>query len=222
MRETDNIFDTSTTLMEIDEPPGGDADPRPHDRPAPDAGGEPDYFTPNPAVGHVDARRRALAVLGLVGGGIFMAVLISAAIGSGESREASTSKIPTQGAPPVGGRSATVVGPARAPESGPQPRAAASTHTGRASGRRSPGRGGANGGDRRNPSPPTHRPRHHSPAPRSTAPAPPPEPSYSPEPEPSYSPEPETTYVPTEEAAPPPPPASSQSGGAQPEFGIEP
>jgi hypothetical protein len=225
MRETDNIFDTSTTLMEIEEPAGGDAGPRPDERSAADAGSEPDYFTPNPAIGHTDARRRALAVLALVGGGILTAVLISAATGSGESRTASRSKSATQREQPVGGRAATVVAPERAPESGAV--TGTRTHASR-TGRGNPrGHGGAggNGGARggHTPGASAHRQHHHSPKAQSKDPAPPPEPSYSPEPETTYSPEPETTYVPTEEAAPPPTPsASSPPSGAQQEFGIEP
>jgi hypothetical protein len=209
MRETENIFDTSTTLTEIDEPTGGDADFSSADGPAPGAGGEPDYFTPNPAQGHTDARRRALSVLGLVGGGIFTVVLISAATGSGENRAVSTSKGPAQGERPVGGRTATIVAPKRAPQARPRRKAATRTRSGEARGRHRPGQ------SKDRAAAPAHR-RHHSPAPESTAP--PPEPSYTPEPEPSY--------VPVEETAPPPPPStpppSSSSGGAQQEFGFEP
>jgi len=208
MRDTENIFDTSTTLMDIDEPAGDDADARPNDRPPPNAGGEPDYFTPNPAMGHTDARRRALAVLGLVGGGIFMAVLISAATGSGESRPAATSKSPTPSERPVGGRSATVVAPKPAPKAAP--RRAPATRT-RAGGARRKHRHPADAGRA---AASAHRHRHHSPAPQRNAPPP----------EPAYTPEPEPTYVPTEETAPPPatPPPSTPSGGAQQEFGFEP
>lgn len=208
MRETDNIFDTSTTLLDIDEPAAGDTDARPHDEPRPDAGGEPDYFTPNPAIGHADARRRALAVLGLVGGGIFMAVLISAATGSGES-PATTSETPTSSVRPAGGRSATVVAPKRAPRARPQ---RAPTGRTRTRGAHKKHRSAENGGKA---DASAHRRRDHSPTPQRSAPPPPP-------PEPTYTPEPEPTYVPVEETAPPPPSSSPSSGGAQQEFGFEP
>lgn len=223
MRDTENIFDTSTTLLDIDEPPGGDGDAGRQRAPAPDTGGEPDYFTPNPTMRHTDARRRALAVLGLVGGSIFVAVLISAATGSGESRPVSVSKSPTQSQQPVGGRAATVVGPERAPKAVPQPAAvrphadaASSAGTARGARRHShPANRGASSTNAL-----ARRRHHHSRAPQNTAPPPPP-----PEPEPTYTSEPEPTYVPPEEVAPPPassPSTSSPSGGGQQEFGIEP
>jgi len=210
MRDTENIFDTSTTLMDIDEPAEGENDARPYGGPPPDAGGEPDYFTPNPAVGHMDARRRALGVLGVVGGGIFMIVLISAATGSGESRPAATSKNPAPSERPVGGNSATVVAPKRAPKAAPRRTPATRTHARRerTTHRHTGDAGRADASARRH--------RHHSPTPQPSAPPP----------EPTYTADPEPTYVPVEEAAPPPatppPSTSSSSGGAQQEFGFEP
>jgi len=218
MTDTENIFDTSTNLMEIEEPPGGETDARPREAPVPGLGSEPDYFTPNPAVGHVDARRRALAVLGLVGGGIFMAILISAATGSGNDGTPSTLRRPAPGSGSEPGQTATIVGPGPAARSTTaHARVTAHPRLGPPPAKRSQAREQSSSAAA--PRPRRHRRRHPHPT-HSTAPAPPPEPT--------YAPEPETTYVPTEAEPPPPtttpspPPASSPPSGGQQEFGIEP
>lgn len=211
MKETGNVFDTSTTLMEIEDLPESDNDSSREDKPTFEAESEPDYFT-SPAVAKGgDGRRRAMAVLSVVGGMVFTIVLVNAAVGLGDGSSSPTtpeasphveaSPTPPRERPPV----------LQAPPSRPKP---SKKEIARAQARQARS-------ERRHAkaATATRSQRHRHPDPPSTASAPPPEP----ESEPAYTPEPEATYVP--EAAPtsPPPASSPPPAAASPqEFGIEP
>lgn len=218
MKETGNIFDASTTLMEIEDLPESEDGPRPEDKPVYEAESEPDYFASAPSKGSGDTRRRALAVLGVVGGMVFTVVLVSAATGMGDdgsspppvniAQPEKLNAIPTGEDPAASEGSATVVGGRQAPP--PESRAeeeAAQAAKVRAKARSERRQAKAKAAAAREK-------RQHKADPPSTAPPA--------EPEATYTPEPETTYVP--EAAPPPAPAPSPSPApASPqEFGIEP
>jgi hypothetical protein len=213
MNEPGNVFDVSTTLMEIDDLPESETEARPLPEDAPPAlkESEPHYFTPGGTAKQTDLRRRALAAVGLAAGGVVVIALGSAAVGFGHG--------PTKAEPPVAapsgqptieryGQAPDPVQPAQ-PRSKPQPHRKQSHRVASPSPHK-----------RAHPKPHSHaRHRHHA-APK---PEPAPEPTYTPEPEPTYVPEPESTYVPVEETAPAPPPSPppASSGGGQ-EFGIEP
>ncbi len=203
MKETGNVFDSSTTLMEIEDLPEGEPDARDEGKVASEGEAEPDYFNPPAPAKGGQARRRAMGVLSVVGGMVFTAVLISAATGMGQSKQSS----PAPSEAPSRPASSSVVEerqPAPVLQAPPttRPRPAALAQH-RARDRR-----------RREKAKAAQARRRHRHANSSHKAAPPP-----PEPEPTYTPEPET-YVPTETAAPPPPSASA--GGSQGEFGFEP
>ena len=213
MKETGNIFDASTTLMEIEDVPVSEPDPPLEARPAAEEDDEPDYFTPPGTRSQAEVRRRGISRVAVIGGGGLSAVLVVAATGFGHGPAPwQTAEVaPPRTHPTV----ATSSAPPRVVEPAPEPR-------------REPA-----------PKPRTHKPkpvhhrakpvrrhahRHHaSSSSAPSAPAPEPETAYTPEPEPTYTPEPEPTYVPVETAPPPPAPApsSSSSGGSPLEFGIE-
>lgn len=209
MNEPGNVFDVSTTLMEIDDLPesDGEADARPEDAPPALTESEPHYFTPGGVAKQADFRRRALAAVGLAAGGVVVIALGSAAVGFGHG--------PKKATPPVASptEQPTIERYGDAPESVRRPQAPVNPqpHRERSSRVASP--------SVRKPKPHPHR-RHRHHADPSPAPAPQPEPTYTPEPEPTYVPEAESTYVPVEEAGPPPPPPAPSGGGQ--EFGIEP
>lgn len=209
MNEPGNVFDVSTTLMEIDDLPegGGEADTGHEDAPPVLKESEPHYFTSGGVAKQADLRRRALAAIGLAAGGVVVIALGSAAVGFGHG--------PTDATPPVASpsRQPTIERYGGASEPAPRSQAPANPqpHRKRSSRAASP--------SVHKPKPHPH-PRHRHHADPSPAPAPQPEPTYTPEPEPTYVPEPESTYVPVEETAPPPPPPAPSGGGQ--EFGIEP
>lgn len=209
MNEPGNVFDVSTTLMEIDDLPesDGEAEARPEDAPSTLKESEPHYFTPGGEARQADFRRRALAAVGLAAGGVVVIALGSAAVGFGHGPADATPPVASPTKQPMIERYGDAPEPARRPQApaNPRPRRERSS---------------------RMASPSAHRPKRHT-RPRrrhhaepSPAPAPQPEPTYTPEPEPTYVPEAESTYVPVEETAPPPPPPAPSGGGQ--EFGIEP
>ena len=95
MNEPGNVFDVSTTLMEIDDLPESEteAEPTPVDVPPALRESEPHYFTPSATAKQADLRRRALAAVGLAAGGVVVIALGSAAVGFGHG--------PTNAAAPV-------------------------------------------------------------------------------------------------------------------------
>lgn len=205
MKETGNVFDASTTLMEIEDLPEGEPDARHEDRAASEGEAEPDYFNPPAPAKGGQARRRAIGALSVVGGMVFTAVLISAATGMGESKPSTPppSEAPREptSAPVVEKQPATAVRTRPAPRRRSNAKTAAMKERARDEHRREKAKAA-----------PRRRHRHaHSP---SKAAAPPPEPT--------YTPEPETTYVPTETAPPVETPPPAPAGGSQGEFGFEP
>jgi hypothetical protein len=211
MNEPGNVFDVSTTLMEIDDLPESEAevDSRPVDAPPALKESEPHYFTSGGAAKQTDLRRRALAAVGLAAGGVVVIALGSAAVGFGHGSTNTAAPMATPSGQPTIERYGQAPEPAQPHPVRPKPK----PHRERA--RRVTSASA-------HPKPHPH-PRHRHHAAPSSAPAPEPEPTYTPEPEPTYVPEPESTYVPVEETAPAPPPSPppAPSGGGQ-EFGIEP
>lgn len=213
MNEKGNVFDVSTTLMEIDDLPESETEPRSEDPPTEPSEAEPHYFAEKKPLKQADVRRRALTALGVVGGSAVLVTMISAAVGMGNDQPAGERSSPARVAQPLNESSGPVVQASspqtdgrpsldEKPRPAPEPRNRPSERSAR-----------EDRADAR-----VHRRHKHA------KPAPPPEsepePTYS-EPESTYTPEPEPTYVPVETApapAPSPPPAS---GGGQ-EFGIEP
>jgi hypothetical protein len=217
MQETGNIFDASTTLMEIEEPPPSQADPALEVRPATGEEDEPDYFTPPGSRSQAEVRRRGLSLLGVVGGMGFTVVLVSAATGFGQGPSAKAPEsVPSPTHPMVAASTAPpkVVPPA--PRPGPKPTSKSHASTPKSVRHRSAHR-------RSKPPAPGRHHRHASSSSAAAASSPESEPAYVPEPEPTYAPEPEATYVPAETAPPAPVPSSSppSSGGSPSEFGIE-
>jgi hypothetical protein len=207
MNEPGNVFDVSTTLMEIDDLPESETDPRPDDGPPAfkenePQENEPHYFTPDGATKQTDLRRRALAAIALAGGGVVAIALGSAAVGFGHGPTKPAPSVATPSEQPTIERYGQAPKPVQPPQTLPKPK----PHRERLRRVASPSDAKA----RPHPHP---RHRHHS--------TPAPEPTYTPEPEPTYVPEPESTYVPVEETAPAPSPPPAPSGGGQ-EFGIEP
>lgn len=224
MHETDNVFDVSPTLMEIEDLPE-DGDPQQADdslahRPSEEA--EPDYYAIEPQRRQGDLRRRALAALGVVAGMMGVVVLISAATGSASNDQAtSAAETPTtRDEQPVIEHSMGV----GAKESPVRPPAKKRTTRKRRAPHRRPSHPHPT---RRARTSHRSRHRHHSDSSQSSQGSTPtyepePEPVYTPEPEPTYAPEPEPTYVPTETApSPPPPPPAPPPSSASQEFGIE-
>jgi hypothetical protein len=209
MNEPGNVFDVSTTLMEIDDLPesDGEADVGPEDAPPALKESEPHYFTSGGVTKQADLRRRALAALGLAAGGVVVIALGSAAVGFGHGPTNATPPVASPANQPTIERYGGASEPAPHPQvpTNPQPHQKRSSRAARPNAHKPK---------------PHPRPRHRHHADPSPAPAPQPEPTYTPEPEPTYVPEPESTYVPVEETAPPPPPPAPSGGGQ--EFGIEP
>jgi hypothetical protein len=214
MKETGNVFDVSTTLMEIDELPESEADPHDDVSPSHIRESEPQYFAAETAVKPKDIRRRGLAALALAAGGVLVVTMISAAVGMGDDHQASAPESGAQVEQSMASSPAAAVSPRPADRRQAHARALARARARKARQRERRQRAKARAHARR---------RHRQAAARHTAPAPASEPeaTYTPEPETTYVPEPEATYVPVEtEPAPAPPPASSGGGGQ--EFGIEP
>lgn len=218
MNDTGNVFDVSTTLMEIDDLPESESDtePRREDIPAEESETEPHYFTAEKPHKQVDARRRALTALGAVGGGVLLVTMVSAAVGMGNDQPSAERQSPPRATQPLSESSGPVVQESRPQVSRqpsldetPEPKAPA--RESRPSERHAHAREVR--ADAR-----AHR-RHSEHAKPSPAPEPEPEPSYS---EPTYTPEPEPTYEPVETAPPPAPSPPPSSGGGGQEFGIEP
>lgn len=204
MNEPGNVFDVSTTLMEIDDLPESEADPLPDDGQPALKENEPHYFTPDGATKQTDLRRRALAAIALAGGGVVVIALGSAAVGFGHGPTNPAPPVATPSEQPTIERYGQAPKPVHPPQTRPKPKP--KPH------RERPRRVASPSATKARPRPhPQHR--HHS--------TPAPEPTYTPEPEPTYVPEPESTYVPVEETAPAPSPPPASSGGGQ-EFGIEP
>lgn len=220
MNEKGNVFDVSTTLMEIDDLPESETDTRSEDPPTETSETEPHYFAERKPLKQADVRRRALGALGVVGGSVVLVTMISAAVGMGNDQPSGEQPSPARAAQSLNESSGPVVQASRpqtdgrpSPDERPsldeKPRHAAEPRRRPSERRASEDRADARAHRRRH--------EHAKPAP---PPEPEPEPTYS-EPESTYTPEPEPTYVPVETApapAPSPPPAS---GGGQ-EFGIEP
>jgi outer membrane biosynthesis protein TonB len=209
MNEPGNVFDVSTTLMEIDDLPEGDGevDAGPDEVPPALKESEPHYFTSGGVAKQSDLRRRALAAVGLAAGGVVVIALGSAAVGFGHGPTDTTPPVASPTTQPTIERYGDAAEQVRRPQAPAGPR----EHRERLGRAASP--------STHKPKPHPH-PRHRHHADPSPAPAPQPEPTYTPEPEPTYVPEPESTYVPVEETAPPPPPPAPSGGGQ--EFGIEP
>ena len=213
MNEKGNVFDVSTTLMEIDDLPESETEPRPEDSPTETSETEPHYFAEKKPLKQADVRRLALAALGVVGGSVVLVTMISAAVGMGNDQPGGEQPSPARVAQPLNESSGPVVQASR-PQAdrrpnldekpmpvAPEPKSRPSERSAR-----------EDRADAR-----AHRRRHEHAKP---SPPPEPDPTYS-EPEPTYTPEPEPTYVPVETAPAPAPSPPSSSGGGQ-EFGIEP
>jgi hypothetical protein len=210
MNEPGNVFDVSTTLMEIDDLPESEteAEATPVDVPPALRESEPHYFTPSGTAKQADLRRRALAAIGLAAGGVVVIALGSAAVGFGHGPTDAAAPVATPSGEPTIERYGQAAEPAPRPQARPKPK----PH------RAPPHRARSRSAHKR----PHPHPRHRDHAAPSPAPAPEPEPTYTPEPEPTYVPEPESTYVPVEETAPAPPPSPPPASSGGQEFGIEP
>jgi hypothetical protein len=217
MNDTGNVFDVSTTLMEIDDLPESESDtePRPEDIAAEENETEPHYFSAEKPHKQVDVRRRAMTALGAVGGGVLLVTMVSAAVGMGNDQPGVERQSLPRAGQPLSESSGPVVQESRPQVSGqpsldetPEPKVPARES------RPSERHAREVRADAR-----AHR-RHSEHAKPAPPPEPEPEPSYS-EPEPTYTPEPEPTYEPVETAPPPAPSPPSSSGGGG-EFGIEP
>jgi hypothetical protein len=214
MNDTGNVFDVSTTLMEIDDLPESEAEaePRLEDTSAETGEAEPHYFAAEKPLKQTEVRRRALTALGVVGGGVVLVTMVSAAVGMGSDQPSGEQASPARVAQPLSESSGPVVQDSR-PQVSRQPSLDEKPEPKVPARKSRPSERHARevGADAR--AHPRHA-KHTKPAP---PPEPEPEPSYS-EPEPTYTPEP--TYEPVETAPPPAPPPSSGGGGQ--EFGIEP
>lgn len=216
MKETGNVFDVSTTLMEIDELPESEADPHHDVSSSHIRESEPQYFAAETAVKPMDIRRRALAALALAAGGVLAVTMISAAVGMGDDHQAAAPESGAQVEQSMAGSHAAVVSPRPADRRQAHAKALAQARARKARQRERRQRAKARAHARQ---------RHRQATSQHTAPPPAPESetTYTPEPEPTYVPEPETTYVPVEtEPAPAPSPSPTSGGGGGQEFGIEP
>jgi hypothetical protein len=217
MKETGNVFDASTTLMEIEDLPEGEADLRPDDKQTPEVDDEPDYFSPPAAAKGGEARRRATGVLGVVGGMVCTVALVSVATGLGQDQpsEPPPSAVqPERSAPSAADKqTAPVVEVVRARR---QRSMAAVMAQEQARDERLRAKAKAKAEAEAKVKAARSRDRRDDDAPvKAAAPAP--------EPEPTYTPEPEPTYVPAETAPPPSPePAPAPAAEPRQEFGIEP
>lgn len=214
MKETGNVFDVSSTLMEIDDLPESEADSPLDHSPVSAAEGEPHYFTVDAPLRQLDVRRRALAALALAGGSVAIITMISAAAGFGDDQPSAERPSAARVEQSMSERTVPAV-PTPAPGRRARAEAAAQARAELARERSQRARARARAAKAKAAARARHRRRASHTAP---PPAPAPEPSYTPEPEVAYAPEPEAAYVPVETA---PAPAPSSSGGGQ-EFGIEP